>query len=99
MNESAGAHSLSVSDHAVLRFLERAYGLAPLIAAARHEIAHGAQPAIDFNAPVAIVHGCRLVIREGQVVTALPKPKGAGDRKRAHRGRDINKIEHSGVSE
>lgn len=71
MAERDTAH---VSDHAVIRFLERAYGLAGFIAAVRQEIAHGAEPAIDFGAPVAIVHGCRLIIVDGQrVVTALPK--------------------------
>lgn len=75
----------AISDHALIRFLERAYGLGPLIAAARSEMAAGASPAIDFGAPIAIVHGVRLVIRGGQVVTALPKPRGAGDRGRAHR--------------
>ncbi len=82
----------SISDHAVLRFLERAYGMGELIRAAREEMLAGAMPALDFSAPVAIVHGVRLVIREGQVVTALPKARGAADRGRAHR-REASVIE------
>lgn len=65
-----------VTDHAVLRFLERAYGLGDFIAAVRREIAAGAEPAIDFGASVVILHGCRLVIVDGQrVVTALRKKR------------------------
>lgn len=69
----------AVTDHCVIRFLERAYGLTEFIAAVRLEIASGAEPAIDFGAPVAIVHGCRLVIVDGsRVVTALPTGKRRG---------------------
>lgn len=65
----ASAH---ITDHAVIRFLERAYGLD--VEAIRQEMANGAQPAIDFGAPCAIVHGVRLLIADGAtVVTALPK--------------------------
>ena len=45
-----------ISDHAVLRFLERAYGLGPLIASARSEMAAGAsrgQPDPNVTAPIA----------------------------------------------
>lgn len=70
-----------ISDHAVLRFLERAYGLGDIIAAAREEMAAGAEPAIDFNAPVAIVHNCRLVIKDGCVVTAKPLRRKRQDRR------------------
>lgn len=80
-----GESDVRVSDHAMLRFLERAYGLGPLIEAARGEMLAGAAPAVDFAAPVAIVHGVRLVIVDGVVVTALPKPRKAGDRRRAYR--------------
>lgn len=73
-----------ISDHAVLRFLERAYGLGDLIAGARAEMARGAEPAIDFGAPVAIVHNCRLIIRDGLVVTALPKADGVRSRSQPH---------------
>jgi hypothetical protein len=62
----------SVSDHAVLRYLERAYGLD--VAAVRSEMMVGIPAAIDFGASVVICHGVRLIIRDGRrVVTALPK--------------------------
>lgn len=64
-----------ITDHAVLRFLERAYGLGGLIAAARDEMTRGVVPAIDFRAPIVIVHNCRLVIVDGRVVTAKPTGK------------------------
>jgi hypothetical protein len=33
-----------------------------------------AQPAIDFGASVVIVHGVRIIIRDGmRIVTALPR--------------------------
>lgn len=64
-----------VTDHAVLRFMERAYGLGEIIAAARQEMAAGAEPAIDFGAPFVIVHNCRLVIVNGRVITAKPTGK------------------------
>lgn len=63
---------LHVTDHAVLRFLERAYGLD--VASVRAEMLSGVQVAINFGASVVIAHGVRLVIRDGRtVVTALPK--------------------------
>jgi hypothetical protein len=62
----------SVSDHAVLRYLERAYGLD--VAAVRVEMSRGIEPAIAFGARVIICHGVRLILSEdGCVVTALPK--------------------------
>ena len=65
-------HPVHICDHAVLRYLERAYGLD--VEAVREEMITGAQPAADFGAPVAIVHGVRLILRDGyRVVTALPK--------------------------
>lgn len=65
-----------VSDHAVLRYLERAYGLD--VEAIRAEM----------NTPVLTVaeafgcgtvvgkHGVRLLIRDGTVTTVLPKRYG-----------------------
>jgi hypothetical protein len=61
----------SVSDHAVLRYLERAYGLD--VAAVRSEMSAGLPAAIDFGASVVICHGVRLIIRDGCVVTVLPR--------------------------
>lgn len=66
-----------ISDHAVLRYLERAYGLD--VEAVRAEMMVGVPAAIDFGARVVICHGVRLIIRDGRtVVTVLPKRKGRG---------------------
>jgi hypothetical protein len=68
----AAADAPHISDHAVLRFLERAYGLD--VDAVRNEMMIGVMPAVEFGASIVICHGVRLVIRDGvQVVTALPK--------------------------
>jgi hypothetical protein len=82
--------SALITDHAVIRFLERAYGMGELIAAARDEMTKGATPAVDFSAPVAIVHGCRLIIRNGSVITVLPKADGLRDKVRPHERRGVN---------
>lgn len=67
-----------ISDHAVLRYLERAYGLD--VEGVRAEMAAAIKPAIDFGASVVIVHSVRLVLKDGRYcVTALPKGR------RAHR--------------
>jgi hypothetical protein len=66
------AHEPRIADHAVLRFLERAYGLD--LASVKAEMMTGILPAIDFGASVVIVHGVRLIIRDGRtVITALPR--------------------------
>jgi hypothetical protein len=65
-------HACEISDHAVLRFLERAYGLD--VESVKAEMMKGIEPAVAFGAPVAIVHNVRLIIRDGRCcVTALPK--------------------------
>lgn len=70
-----------ICDHAVLRYLERAYGLN--VESVKAEMMTGVQPAVDFGAHVVICHGVRLIIDDGQrVVTALPR----GVRAREHRG-------------
>jgi hypothetical protein len=74
--------SRQITDHALIRYLERAYGLGDLIAAAKREMERGVEPAIDFGADVVLIHGCRMILIEGRVVTVLPKGKG---RRRAHR--------------
>jgi chromosome condensin MukBEF complex kleisin-like MukF subunit len=64
----------TVSDHAVLRYLERAYGLD--VAAVRAEMMTAIPIAIAFGARTVICHGVRLIISEdGCVVTALPRRK------------------------
>ena len=61
-----------ISDHAVVRYLERAYGLD--VDAIRAEMAQSLKPAIEFGASVVQTHGVRLVLRDGfYCVTALPR--------------------------
>ena len=69
-----------ISDHAVLRFMERVYGID--IAKVRAEMDTPAlAKAASFGAPCLIGrHGERLVIREGRVVTVLAKSRTAGRR-------------------
>lgn len=65
---------VDISDHALVRFLERAYGLGEFLDSVRDEMRRGAIPAIEFGASCAIVHKARLIIRDGHiVVTALRK--------------------------
>lgn len=62
-----------ISDHACLRYLERVHGLD--IAKVKAEMQTPALRQADaFGAPFLIgSHGERLVIRDGTVVTVLPK--------------------------
>ena len=62
-----------VTDHAVLRHLERAYGLD--VDAIRAEIASPVVALADgFGCGSVIgLHGTRVIIRDGVVVTVLPK--------------------------
>jgi len=66
------ASAVYITDHAILRYLERGYGLD--VEAVRDEMVSAARPAVDFGAPVVICHGVRLIIQDGcRVVTVLPK--------------------------
>jgi hypothetical protein len=69
-----------ISDHAVLRWLERVKGVD--IAAVRAEMQTPALAKADeFGAPVLIGrHGERLVIREGIVTTVIAKGRYQGTR-------------------
>lgn len=58
-----------VSDHAVLRFLQRKYGLD--VEAVRAKIDALAGPAIDAGALTLKVDGVSFVLRGGRVVTTL----------------------------
>lgn len=66
----------AVSDHAIIRYLERVYGLD--IDAIRAEIATPVvQLAEGFGAGTVIgKHGARICIRDGIVTTVLPKRMG-----------------------
>lgn len=70
-----------ISDHAVVRFLERVKGVD--IDAVRAEMQTPALDVADqFGAPVLIGrNGERLVIRDGVVVTVLRKRMGEMDRR------------------
>jgi hypothetical protein len=69
-----------ISDHAILRWLERVKGVD--IDAIRAEMTTPALAKADeFGAPVLIGrHGERLIIRKGIVVTVLAKAPYAGTR-------------------
>jgi len=65
-----------ISDHAVLRYLERRHGLD--VEKVREEMNSPALEIADaFGCPVVIgKYGQRLLIRDGVVVTTLPKRHG-----------------------
>lgn len=74
--------NIAVTDHAVLRFMERAHNLD--IEAIRTRIAQRVERAVDLAASldgegtVTVVHErCRYVVKAGTVVTILP---GRADR-------------------
>ncbi|WP_347271647.1 hypothetical protein [Rhizorhabdus histidinilytica] len=68
-------HAIHVTDHAIVRYLERVKLIDMDII--RQEIASPVvQLAADFGAPVVILRtGHRVVVRDGCVPTILEKPK------------------------
>lgn len=63
-----------VSDHAVLRWLERVHGMD--IETIRREIGHKAAVALDHpGAEAVLVDGIKLQLREGVVTTVVERPK------------------------
>jgi hypothetical protein len=62
-----------ITDHAVIRYLERVYHVD--IDAIRHEMDSGiVSAAIRFGCDTVIMgNGARLKIRDGAIVTVLPK--------------------------
>jgi hypothetical protein len=73
---------LRVTDHAVLRYLERAHGLD--IEAVRQHIASRCTTGAELNALSVIVEKVKFVLHEGAVITTLRSrtvafPKGGGD--------------------
>lgn len=65
---------VDISDHALIRFLERGYGLGEFLDGVRAEMRKGVIPAIHFGCESVKVHHARLIIRDGHiVVTALRK--------------------------
>ena len=61
----------TVSDHAILRFLEREYGLD--IDLIRKRMAGHAVKGAELDALAVRIGRVKLVLRDGVVVTALPK--------------------------
>lgn len=67
-----------ISDHAVLRWLERVHGIDMVKVRAEMQ-SPGLDKAAEFGSPVLIGrHGERLVIREGIVVTVVAKARNVG---------------------
>lgn len=66
---AADAIVTMVTDHAVLRYLERRHGID--VEGARRTIQQHTSVALDHNAPFVIWDGLRFVIEKGSVVTAL----------------------------
>jgi hypothetical protein len=63
-----------VSDHAVIRWLERVRGMD--IESVRREIGHKAAVALDHpGAEAVLVDGVKLQLREGVVTTVVDAPK------------------------
>lgn len=78
-----------VTDHAVLRYLERAKGID--IDAVRDELGHVVDKAIEMGAGAAIVDGVKYVLKDRAVVTvALAQDKPL--RGRAMRRRNRRKL-------
>jgi hypothetical protein len=59
-----------VTDHAVLRYLERVKGID--IEAVRLEVGHVVDRAVEMGAGAAIVDGVRYVLNERTIVTVTP---------------------------
>lgn len=76
-----------VTDHAVLRYLERAKGID--IEAVRAELGHAVDKAIEMGAGAAIVDGVKYVLRDRCVVTVAlaqePPLRGRAMRRRNRR--------------
>lgn len=70
-----------VTDHALLRYLERAQGFN--LEALRRELARAAAKAIAHGAPVAIYGGGKLVIENNVVRTVLPREATSAGGRRA----------------
>jgi hypothetical protein len=76
-----------VSDHAVLRYIERIYGLD--VDAVRHHIAREVSAAAALGATTVRVGGVSYVIRGGVVVTAIngrQMPRGRNKKNRRKLG-------------
>lgn len=59
-----------VTDHAVLRYLERVHGID--IDAVREEVSHLVDLAVEMGAGAVVVDGLKYVLRDEVVITAAP---------------------------
>jgi hypothetical protein len=59
-----------VTDHAVLRYLERVKGID--VEAVRLEVGHVVDRAVEMGAGAAIIDGVRYVLNERTIVTVTP---------------------------
>lgn len=60
-----------VSDHALLRYIERAHGVD--VEALRAHVAGLVQKGVDLGAPLVVVEGVRFVLDGKRVVTVLQR--------------------------
>lgn len=70
-----------VTDHAVLRYLQSAYGLD--VEAVRQHIAGRAATAVELGAIAVKIDGVKLLLRGAYVISAVPptvRPRWPGDR-------------------
>ncbi len=76
-----------VTDHALLRYLERAKGID--IDAIRDELGHVVDKAIEMGAGAAVVDGVKYILRERSVITVAlaqePPLRGRAMRRRDRR--------------
>lgn len=70
-----------VSDHAVLRYLERARGID--VERAREEVARTVARGLQQGACGVLINGLRYVLRAGRVVTVLDGPRSYAGEARA----------------
>ena len=70
--------SIRVSDHAVLRYLERVGGFE--IEALRQNIAKRCESAVNAGASSITIDGVALLIEDGVVITTVPRKDGQARR-------------------
>lgn len=75
-----------VSDHAVLRELERVHGVD--VEGVRKDIARKVRRGLDQGAVGVLVDGLRYILRQGVVVTVLRGPRSAAVEARKREGGD-----------
>lgn len=81
---------LHVSDHAILRFIERSYGVST--EDVRSEIEGKVSAAVAMGAVSATIEGITYILKDNTVVTALPcKQTTAGKRHSWPRGNGVAK--------